>query len=150
MIYQVNEETGATAYFRHIIQGWREATQEEIDEYLLNQAKRAKIVELDSDKMDFCALGFVYGENTFTICGEAKGNLTFKNSLGVESVDRYKYYDSSDIQIDFVDEDGWVAFFTPISQEIDRIIRYDLSKKREINSAATISEVEDITINFSP
>ena len=148
-MYLTNDATGEVGAFRMPRSGWSDSTEGEIDAYLLAEARTDKLKTLSADRVNFCMTGYVYGGNTFCISDESKVNITFKNTLPAGATDRYKYYDASDVQVNFADADGWNAFYDAISPEMDRIMRYYCAKKKEINDAETVAAVDAITIDFT-
>jgi len=153
MEYYLNETNDAVGVFDDTVTsappGWTDATQEEIDAYLLEEAKATKLITLNVDREDFCYAGFAYSGNTFCLSDESTQNIVLKNTLPVGSTDRYKYYDVTDVQRDFADASGWDAFFEAIIPEKDRVMRYYCATKKEINDAATVAAVNAIDIDFS-
>lgn len=59
-MYLVNDITAEVGIFNNPQPGWSEATQEEIDAYLLEQAKTDKIEELTTDLSAFQLAGYEY------------------------------------------------------------------------------------------
>lgn len=150
MVYYKSNQNGGIGVFKSDPGiGWTKLTQEEIDYFLLKQAKLAKLEVLKIKKYSFCNAGFLYSENTYCLSDASTSNIILKNSLPPSATDRYKYYDNAGSQINFTNQVGWNVFFNAIVPEKDRIMRYYCSTKTAINEAADISALHAIIINFS-
>lgn len=80
---------------------------------------------------------------------EALTDEAVGDDICICSTDRYKYYDTSEVQVDFSDCAAWNGFFAAMMEEKDRIMRYYCSKKAEINAATDMETLDAITIDFS-
>jgi hypothetical protein len=220
-MYLKNDISGLICEFSNSQEGWSTPTQEEIDAYLLTNAKLAKLEVLELAKFTFCKTGFPYVEVNFSLLDESINNILLQNNLlsynssdvsvtaatnlytlptghglifvvnqlievagfteaanngvkivasfsgdlltvqesltdeaagdaiSISNVDRYKYYDTVNIQQSFADSTGWNAFFNAIMPEKNRIMNYYYSKKKEIADAANMTALDAITIDFS-
>ena len=87
-----NETTGASADFAVPQPGWRELTQEEEDDYLLEEARKAKQITLDTALNVFCNIGFPHDEVYFCLSGDIINDIIVQNQL--------LSYESSDVSVD--------------------------------------------------
>lgn len=90
--YLINDTTGALIPFSNNLGSiyfqtpWRDATQPEIDAFLLANAKIVKVEELDQAKINFCDAGLLYSGDTFSLSDNSTQNMVLKNNvLGYES-----------------------------------------------------------------
>ena len=127
---------------------WRAATQEEIDEYLLAQAKSDKIVELKGFLSVFFGAGYSYNGNFFGLTDDVTENIQMKNSCSPAMLDRYCFCDLGHDLVDFVDAAGFTAFMEEIFAEKDRVMVKYNAYKLEIASCKTIACVGAIVVSF--
>lgn len=220
-MYLKNDETGTIGIFANPQTGWTELTEEELDDFLLKDARIDKFKTLDGAKDAFCETGFEYDECFFCTTDSPMGDIVLQDKLlsyessgvsvtaetdlytlpgghgltftvnqlievlgftesannGVKKVqtfsgndltvqesladeeagddisiitpDRYRRYDTCDIQQSFTDCAGWEAFFDAITQEKNRIMNYYYAKRKEISDAEDMETLDAITIDFS-
>lgn len=128
---------------------WVDATQSEIDAYLLIGAKAAKLIESDNDLATFRALGFVYTGWTFSLGAMSAMYAKNKNDLGSGGVNKYKFYDVGGIQRDFTDAPGFQGFSDGICDEDERLMELFNNYIGQIAACTTVAEVDAITIDYS-
>lgn len=80
-MYLTNIASGAVGQFERPQTGWRDSTQEEIDFFLLAQAKSNKIAVLDTAKSNFCETGFLYSGDYFPLPSESIKDILVKDNL---------------------------------------------------------------------
>ena len=148
-MYLKNDITSEINKFNNPQVGWSAASQEEIDAYLLSQAVNNKIDVLIFDFNAFLDVGFLYNEDTFLLTDCGVNNILLKSGCPSGMPDRYKYFDIDNVQIDFVNNDGFTAFKDAIFSEKDRIMTKYNDYKKEIDDCLTVAEVDAITIDFS-
>lgn len=74
---------------------------------------------------------------------------TAGSSITFSAIDRYKYFDDTNIQRDFIDKSGIEGLYSAIITEKDRImIKYN-NYINQIEACLNVAEVDAITINFS-
>lgn len=133
-------------------EGWTELTQEETNAELFNQAKIVKLDILRLAKEAFMALGFSYEGKTFTIDFMSIAHIVLKGSCDESATDHFKFADIDGVFYDFVNVQNWFVFQKAITSEADRIQRYYIAKKTEINALTypedEIADIEAVTINF--
>lgn len=129
--------------------GYSVPTQEELDVYLLVGAKTGKLIALKESLNAFADAGYLYSANTYSLTVSGISNVILKNDLAAGAIDKYKYYNMSDVQIDFTDEAGWALFFNGITQERDRLMRVFCAYIAQINACTTVAAVDAIVISFS-
>ena len=151
MYYFKNDETDFTATFGSNVcpEGWSTPTQEEIDAYLLQQAKNDKLATLRSDLYNFEMLGIVYNNWTFDLHMIGVENVEMVNEAPLSMEDRYKYFDKGKTQRDFSNESGFSAFKDAVVVERNRIMVKLNGYEASIQAASTIAEINAITIDFS-
>lgn len=92
--YLINGDTGEFVLYStdlgsvYFSAPWRDATQEEIDAYLLVGAKVAKIDTLKTAKQSFCDAGLAYSGDDYPLSNESAQDIILKqNLLSYESDD---------------------------------------------------------------
>ena len=162
-MYYINDTTGAIRISNNppSSPGWTAMTQTEIDAYLLDKAKEGKVNELKNDLLIWRDAGYVY---TGSLPAAATFNLSERSALYAKSKndsedttspDRYKYFDITYTQRDFVDNAGFNGLAQKINDEEDRIMVLYNNYRRQIVACNSISGPEtpildDITISFIP
>lgn len=128
---------------------WREATQEEIDAYLLEQAQKAKTAELIEKFGDCEQVGFEYQGNTF--CGKQDGvvNVDIVDGLPAGDPNEFTFRDIGGVVVDFETQEAWDLFKEEMHKRRNNVMVYYVEKKTEIADAATVAEVEAIVIDFT-
>jgi len=150
MLYLKNDITEAIGIFNRPQEGWTELTQEELDAYLLEEAKKAKVEELDLDFSAFECGGHVYDGNTYCLKKDGIDNIvTVVNGLDPADPNAYTFRDINGVAHDFETQEAWDAFKLDMITERNRVMVYYIAKKTEINACQTIAEVEAIVIDFS-
>lgn len=82
MYYYKNNINGTIALFnRRPLSGWTELTEEELDAFLLVQAKIAKLEMLESAKSTFYDAGYPYSGDTYPLDNEAAQDILLKQNL---------------------------------------------------------------------
>ena len=79
-----------------------------------------------------------------SVIDEATGS-----NITLSAFDRYKYFDDTNVQRDFVNKAGVEALQSAVITEKDRIIIKNNNYLFQINAATTIAEIDAITIDFS-
>lgn len=148
-MYLKNVLTGEIAFCGVAQPGWIEATSEEIEIYLLAQAKIFKIQELKVSLDEYLAAGFAYNGNSFQLSDQTIENIQMKNSCPSGMSDRYKFCDMNHVLVNFVDASGFVAFLESVFAEKDRVMVKDNAYKVEIAACETVAAVDAIVIDFS-
>jgi len=130
--------------------------QSEVDEFLLREAKFAKIKSLKRDSRVFQEAGFVYSGDTFKANARTMGDIVSKNICPVSDPDRYKFYDNPPEQfnnprkqIDFVDAVAWTKFIEAMSGEYDRVMKKYNWYREAIDKCTTIAELNAIVFDFA-
>lgn len=154
MIYYWNIDNDTIGVFGDDIKspppGWREATQEEIDAYLLEKARAEKSAELKQKRGAFYRQGFSYVGKKFNFDGAAMENFTAKSGVDPASLIKYKFCDMDGAAHDFEDEPTLAAFFMAARTEHDRVMfKYNDNYKRQIAAASSLAELNAIIIDFS-
>ena len=130
---------------------WREATQEEIDAYLLAQAKNDKLNELGEKYVAFSGAGFAYDSDLFNLCDCGIKNVCWKdNDLPADAPNRFKFCTIENEPHDFENETAFRAFKEALMTEKDRIMfeKYN-PYKVQIRNCLTVAAVESVVIDFS-
>lgn len=129
---------------------WVDATQPEIDAWLLSIAKVDKHAESKLARNDFQNLGFTYLTKVYCLKHSLVVNLCVKNMMSDSNPNRYKFCDINGDEQDHTDAAGWALFNEAINGEKDRIM---LSKfngyKTQIDACGTVSAVDAIIIDYS-
>lgn len=128
---------------------WVDATQEEVDAYLLEQAKFKKIGELNVSLGEYLNAGYNYDGNSFQLTDQTIENIQMKNSCPSGMSDRYKFCDMDHILVDFGDASVFVAFLEALFAEKDRVMVKDNAYKVAIAACETVAAVDAIVIDFS-
>jgi hypothetical protein len=88
-MYLKNDITEEIGVFMTSQEGWSEATQEEIDAFLLAQAKTTKIDELKEDLKNFCDNGYAYTGDI--VCAAYDSEITYALNALVLGSDSKNY-----------------------------------------------------------
>lgn len=160
--YIHNSETSVTLYNEFGIWGpvfadsggfiypWAEATQEEIDAFLLVQSKSEKIEELKDALSNFEQIGFVYENNLYCLKESGINNVvSVVSELSPANPNAYTFRDINGDVHDFETSEAWNAFKLAIVTERNRIMVYYIGKKVEIEACNTVAQVESVIIDFS-
>lgn len=134
-MYLTNEGTGQTAVFNNPQIGWRDATQQEIDDYLLVQAKNDKILELKGDLNDFMVAG--YEDTGDIVCAAWDSGTTYALHDLVLATDTKNY---RSIQADNLNHEPpdvtWWEEFNPVFK-FDNCSMINLTAKCDLDAGAT-------------
>jgi hypothetical protein len=128
---------------------WQPATQEEIDAYLLSEAKNSKLNELDNAFTVYEDGGYAYDGNTYCLKQSSLNNVLIVDGLDSSDQNAYTFRNVDGMVHDFENQTGWDAFKQAMQTERNRIMVYSIAKKVEINACSTTAEVEAVIINFS-
>ena len=148
-MYLKNVSTGAIGLFGVAQSGWIAATSEEIENYLLAQAKVFKINELGFSLDEYLDAGYDYQGNVFQLVDKTIENIQMKNTCPSAMVDRYKFCNMDHVLVDFGDAVGFLAFLEAIFSEKDRVMVKYNAYKVEIAACLTVAAVDAIVIDFS-
>lgn len=140
--------------------GWNPSAQVDIDAYQLNEAKygeTGKIVESQTSLQAWRKAGFTYtgslpGPATFNLSENSARYADVKSSRRLGGVNKSKFYDIAvpRVQRDFVDDTGFDGFTDGINEEEERIMEKYNEYGEQIEEAATVAEVDAITISYAP
>jgi hypothetical protein len=148
-MYLKRDSDGQIGEFNCPQQGWSTPTQEEIDAYLLENAKTDKTAELKEVLDAFSDAGFLYSGNTFDLSQDGALNLGIKKRLSGSAPNKFKFFDISHVKIDFTDQAGFDAFTEALSDERDRIMVKYNDYRKQIDDCTTVAQVDAIVIDFA-
>ena len=143
-MYLINDTTGIVGEWNRPQIGWSPVTQEEINGYLLKQAKKDGINVLKEKLSLFRDLGFVYNGWTFSLDTMSAMYVKNKADQATGGIDKYKYYDLEGVQRNFENVSGFSLFKVEINEEDNRIMELYNKYKGEINTALTPEAVDTI------
>lgn len=154
-MYLEKDTTGEIAIFANYQTGWSPATsedppisQEKIDAFELERAKKAKIATLKEDLDGFLLAGYVYEGHTYPLTDRTTDNIQLKNTCSLSMPDRFKFCDNANVLVDFTDAGGFIAFVEAVLAEKDRVMVKYNAYKIQIAACITVAEVENIIIDF--
>lgn len=155
-MYLEKDATGEVAIFANYQTDWSPAnpedplvSQEKIDAFELERAKKAKIATLKKDLNDFLLAGYIYDEHIYSLTDRTTDNIQLKNTCSLSMPDRFKFCDNANMLVDFTDAAGFVAFLEAALAEKDRVMVKYNAYKIQIVACVTVAEVENIIIVFS-
>jgi len=134
-MYLTNESTGQTVEFGIFgagAPGWRPSTQEEIDAYLLSEAKSAKVQELLSEREAFLVAGYEY--QGAIVCPAWDGETTYNIDALVQGSDAKNYHSlvADNLNHDPVSSpEYWEEFFPAFKMDDVTVLNIDSKCKLE-------------------
>ena len=154
MIYLKNKQTNDIKTFevdnylqlsKNIRDQYVEATQKEIDAYLLQEAKNSKITEIQTAKEIDLYLDVSYNNKDFISSEKAVSNMTGAIILDQDSYNWLDAYGNS-VTMTVNDLKSLVGI---IATQRSLVYNKEATKIKEINDAQTIEEVNLIDWNLS-
>jgi hypothetical protein len=109
-MYLVNETTGAFGISNLPQAGWRNATQEEIDEYLLEQAKLDKIEELKIDLQTFQIAGYEYAGDIVCAAWDSETTYDLHDLVLATDTKNYRSIQASNLNHEPPNAAWWEEF----------------------------------------
>jgi len=124
---------------------WREATQDEIDTYLLQEAKNNKIAEIQTAKETDLYLNVSYNNKDFISSEKAVSNMTGAIILNQDS---YNWLDANG-NPNIMTVNDLRNLIGIIATQRSLTYNKEATKIKEINDAQTIEEVNLVDWNLS-
>jgi len=118
-MYLINDITSQIGIFARPQIGWSTPTQQEIDDYLLTEAKDAKVIELKDDLNAFEKAGYTYTGNITCIAWNSGATYARKDLSLATDGKNYKSKADSNLNNEPPDATWW-AVYNPVFKTNDR------------------------------
>ncbi len=145
MKYIKHIETGIIGQANKVITGYEKATEEEIKEYILDEAKKEKLKVVKDQFEKIITKGVEYKGNFFKVTEKSLNNMKRKPHCSSQNPDRYKWFPIEGAAIDFKNARGLKAFTTAMFNKYDMLMFQLGDLKYQIKTAESLKALKKLT-----